>query len=58
MLLEAKRNLVYTAMAVSEVSYALGFSDPAYFTRFFKRQSGWSPRDFRTRAKTLFDQEK
>jgi AraC family transcriptional activator of pobA len=57
-LLEAKRNLVYTSMTVSVVSYTLGFSDPAYFTRFFKRQTGLSPKDFRLQAKTLFDQAK
>ena len=51
--LEAKRNLVYTSMTIRAVSDALGFSDPAYFTRFFKRQTGLSPRDFRLRAKSL-----
>lgn len=51
-LLEAKRNLVYTAMTISEVSYAIGFSDPAYFTRFFKRGAGLAPKDFRRRAGT------
>jgi AraC family transcriptional activator of pobA len=58
MLLEAKRSLVYTSMTVSVVSNTLGFSDPAYFTRFFKRQTGLSPKDFRLQAKTLFDQGK
>ncbi len=51
-LLEAKRNLVYTSMTISEVSYAIGFSDPAYFTRFFKRGVGLSPKDFRRQAGT------
>jgi AraC family transcriptional activator of pobA len=51
-LLEAKRNLVYTSMTISEVSYAIGFSDPAYFTRFFKRSAGCSPKEFRRRAGT------
>ncbi|MFC7514910.1 helix-turn-helix domain-containing protein [Herbaspirillum sp. GCM10030257] len=51
-LLEAKRNLVYTSMTISEVSYAIGFSDPAYFTRFFKRGTGQSPKDFRRHAGT------
>jgi AraC family transcriptional activator of pobA len=53
MLLEAKRSLVYTSMTVSVVSYSLGFADPAYFTRFFKRQTGMSPKEFRVQAKTL-----
>ena len=55
LLLEAKRNLVYTAMPVSTVSYALGFADPAYFTRFFKQRIGLSPKAFRARASGVFD---
>ena len=50
LLLEARRNLVYTAMTVKEVAELLGFSDPAYFTRFFKRATGVSPTDFRGRT--------
>ncbi|NEX59995.1 helix-turn-helix domain-containing protein [Noviherbaspirillum galbum] len=53
LLLEVKRNLVYTSMSISEVSYATGFADPAYFTRFFRRLTGMSPRDFRERARDL-----
>jgi AraC family transcriptional activator of pobA len=52
-LLEAKRNLVYTSMTVSQVSDAIGFNDPAYFTRFFTRATGMSPRAFRQAAGTL-----
>lgn len=47
LLLEAKRNLVYTAMSVNQISDSLGFSEPAYFTRFFKRLTGVSPKAFR-----------
>lgn len=47
LLLEAKRNLVYTGMTVQEVSDQLGFSEPAYFSRFFKRGTGQSPKAFR-----------
>lgn len=46
-LLEAKRQLRYTSMSVSEIAYALGFDDPAYFTRFFSQRTGISPRTFR-----------
>jgi AraC family transcriptional regulator, transcriptional activator of pobA len=46
-LLEAKRRLLYTNMSVAEIGYALGFEDPAYFTRFFTRHAGLSPRRFR-----------
>jgi AraC family transcriptional activator of pobA len=49
LLLEAKRCLVYTTMTVSQVSDSLGFSEPGYFSRFFKRGSGLSPKEFRLR---------
>ena len=44
---EAKRNLVLTGMSVQQVAEALGFADPAYFTRFFTRHVGLAPRHFR-----------
>jgi AraC family transcriptional activator of pobA len=48
-LVEAERQLRYTSMPVTQVAYYLGFEDPAYFTRFFKRRMGLSPRAFRVR---------
>ncbi|WP_145137131.1 helix-turn-helix domain-containing protein [Pseudomonas duriflava] len=47
LLLEAKRNLLYTGLTVNEIADLLGFSEPAYFTRFFKRLAGVSPTAFR-----------
>jgi AraC family transcriptional activator of pobA len=47
MLLEAKRALIYSSMTVAEVAYHLGFEDPAYFSRFFAKAEGQSPRAFR-----------
>lgn len=47
LLLESKRCLTYTDMTISEVSDSLGFSEPAYFSRFFKKIYGISPRDYR-----------
>jgi AraC family transcriptional regulator, transcriptional activator of pobA len=44
---EAKRRLVHTDVAVAEVGEALGFKDPAYFARFFKREVGISPSSYR-----------
>ena len=40
LLVEAKRQLLYTVRASSTIAYALGFKDPAYFSRFFKRATG------------------
>lgn len=47
LVLEAKRCLVYTAMTINQVSDNLGFSEPAYFSRFFKRSTGLTPKVFR-----------
>lgn len=50
LVVEAARQLRYTTTAVSEIAYALGFDDPAYFTRFFTRLMGAPPRKFRQRG--------
>jgi AraC family transcriptional regulator, transcriptional activator of pobA len=50
LLLEAKRQLLYTDEPVRAIAYALGFDDAAYFTRFFSRHAGLSPRAFRARG--------
>ena len=42
-------------MTVGQVADSLGFSEPAYFTRFFKRLTGFSPRDFRRRQPETAD---
>ena len=47
LLLEVKRQLIYTAMTVSQIADGLGFSEPAYLSRFFKRLTGQSPKAFR-----------
>lgn len=52
LVLEARRELVYTTRTVKVISYSLGFADPGYFTRFFKRTSGQSPKEFRQQAGT------
>ncbi|MCK0532718.1 helix-turn-helix domain-containing protein [Sphingobium agri] len=46
-LLEARRLLLYSNLSVAEVGYAVGFDDPAYFSRFFARHTGRSPRGWR-----------
>lgn len=46
-MLEARRALLYSNLSIAEIGYAIGFADPAYFTRFFTRHAGLSPRRFR-----------
>lgn len=42
--------LDYTNMKVKEVSFYLGYSDPYYFTKDFKKKMGLSPRNYRNRV--------
>ncbi len=46
---EAKRLLAYEDLSVKEVAYHLGFSDPFYFSNFFKKHTGLSPKDYQLR---------
>jgi AraC family transcriptional activator of pobA len=46
-LLEAKRQLIYTDKSVKEIAFELGFNDPAYFTRFFSKAILKSPLQFK-----------
>ena len=40
LILEAKRRLYYSGRSVKELAYELGFSDPEYFSRLFKKVTG------------------
>ncbi|WP_439572048.1 helix-turn-helix domain-containing protein [Phreatobacter sp.] len=45
--LECKRELIYTRKRISEIAFDCGFQDMAYFSRFFARHAGCAPRVFR-----------
>jgi AraC-like DNA-binding protein len=45
--LQARRLLACTAMSVAEVGRHLGFPEPTNFGRFFHREVGTSPGQFR-----------
>ena len=42
LMLEAQRKLQYSATSVKELTYELGFNDPGYFSRLFKKSTGKS----------------
>jgi AraC family transcriptional activator of pobA len=44
---EAKRDLVFTFLPAQSIALALGFPDPAYFSRFFRRETGMTPGEYR-----------
>ncbi|PRX54915.1 AraC family transcriptional activator of pobA [Flagellimonas meridianipacifica] len=48
LLTEIKRDLLYSDKNISEIAYELGFSDNSNFVRFFKKQTGLTPNDFRS----------
>ncbi|HAS46373.1 MAG TPA: hypothetical protein DCS93_38185 [Microscillaceae bacterium] len=48
LVIEAQRRLLYSPISVKELAYDLGFSDPSYFSRFFKKYTGKSIRQFIT----------
>jgi len=52
--LEAKRELYYNTKTIKEIGYDLGFDDPAYFTRFFKKQTGLSPQEYKLNESQSF----
>lgn len=47
---EAQRELVYTSLPIKLLAAELGFEDDAYFSRFFRKHTLISPREFRARA--------
>jgi AraC family transcriptional regulator, transcriptional activator of pobA len=44
---EAKNMLVGGEQNVSEIAYRLGFENPPYFSRLFKKEVGVSPKEFK-----------
>ena len=48
---EAKRQLVFTNQSIHEIAYDLAFSDPSHFARFFRKQTGKTPQEFREQGR-------
>ena len=47
LLLQAQRELAYSALSIKQIAFELGFSDAAYFTRFFSRLAQQTPAAWR-----------
>jgi AraC-like DNA-binding protein len=50
LVMEAKAQLLYTSLTISEIAYKLEFSDPSHFNRFFKKYCECTPADFRNQS--------
>lgn len=46
-ILESKRLLINLNLSVAEIAEVLGFTDPSYFVKFFKKHEGTTPDKFR-----------
>lgn len=46
-ILEAKRMLFYTDKSIKEISMDLGFEEPTQFNKFFKKNTTFTPLDFK-----------
>jgi AraC family transcriptional activator of pobA len=53
-ILEAKRLLFHTNNSLKEIGFDLGFSDASYFNRFFKRETGLTPVDYRVTIRKMY----
>ena len=47
---EAKRLIRHTELRLSEIAEQVGIDDPAYFSRFFKRHMGMSPKEYKQKV--------
>lgn len=47
LILKAKAQLHHLNSNISEIAYELGFDDPSYFTRLFKKHTGLTPNEYR-----------
>ncbi|WP_088445396.1 helix-turn-helix transcriptional regulator [Flavobacterium oreochromis] len=46
-ILESQRLLLHSELNVTQIGYRLGFEDPSYFVKFFKKHANMSPSEFR-----------
>jgi len=54
LVLEARRLLLHTQRPLKEIAFDLGFAEPSYFNRFFKRETGITPAEYRTTSRKMY----
>jgi len=54
LILEAQRLLFHTEDTLKTIAFELGFSDPSYFNRFFKRETEFTPAGYREEIRKMY----
>ena len=54
LILEAKRLLLYSDLSNKEIAYKLGYEDPSYFARIFRKRTGTTPTAFRDKMNAKY----
>jgi two-component system, response regulator YesN len=49
---KAKEYLLHPGLSLKEIAFDVGYKDPNYFSRVFKKETGWSPSEFRMKIKS------
>ena len=44
--IEAAKNMLASGKNITETAFSLGFSSSSYFSQFFKKSTGISPKDY------------
>lgn len=50
LLIECKRQLLYSNNNITKIAYDLGFEDNSYFTKFFKKLTDLTPKEYRSKS--------
>ena len=51
LLIESKRLLEFSDLSIKQITFSLGFQEPAHFHKFFKRNTSYSPSQYRKNCK-------
>jgi AraC-like DNA-binding protein len=54
LVMEARRLLFHTQNSSKEIAFELGFSGDSYFSRFFKRETGVTPAEYRANIRKMY----
>lgn len=54
LVMEARRLILHTDHSLKEIAFDLGFADASYFNRFFKRETGTTPAEYRINIRKMY----